>query len=510
VSVETARATEFEEAPKTGPSLLQSVIAAVVCPFDRVLAGMVGAGFGIAAICLYLDLTCAALDLSLARLGLRTPHDRPLRKQSAKAWTIIDTRRLILWRQTGIHPDVIGVRLNRSANAVRGKARRLGIPAPDRGTLRRVDPWSLPDPIPGFGFPVPSSADFCEPAAREQPAAAAKAAHPQPAAEDTRQRGRPANDAPAAPTRSKRRRKETVQRELALLSVVAKVEPLAAPAPLSEPEQADSSPIGDLVVPDKIGTESDLASEPDIAASTKAKEASRATFATTQPANSPSYELLPAVPRPALASKPEDATPEEGDLTWIGKLQHVIYDEEAVRIIGMRQMGLEHWRSTAAVLGLTPGQLKTIRTRIDIPVDRDRSKFGSTYDPELARFNFDTCGYTLMRERTIPSTGRPGHWFYRRNGSKDWFSLWTQLHVNKTIDKRTYDFSRLPVDLQMSVHSQPLLKESLQFLRGSADEERACRGHAPPVRSGLPGRPGNEMPWTYPGAGSVARGVAYT
>ncbi len=85
MSVESARATRSEEAPKSGPSLLHSLVAAVVCPFDRVLAGMVGAGFGIAAICLYLDLTRAALDLSLARLGLRTPHDRPLRVSARPA-----------------------------------------------------------------------------------------------------------------------------------------------------------------------------------------------------------------------------------------------------------------------------------------------------------------------------------------------------------------------------------------------------------------------------------------
>lgn len=509
MSVATTRASRTEEAPNVGPSLLRSLVSIVVCPFDRVLEGMVGAGFGIAAICLYLDLTRAALDLSLARLGLRTPHDRPLRKPGAKSWSVTDTRRLILWRQTGIHPDVIGVRLSRSANAVRGKARRLGIPAPDRKALRRVDPWSLPDPIPGLGFPDPASAEVSEQAAHARQSAEARAADQQQAGEDSIQPRQPTDDAPAAPARGNRARKATAQRELARLPVIAGEEQVCALAPPSKPEQGNSSPVAGSAISGEISKNSERVGDTAIAAGTGAEEPRVATSAANHPTNATTSSVLPAVPRAALASQPEGDTPVDDDLTWIGKLRHVIYDKEAVRIIGMRQMGLEHWRSTAAALGLTPGQLKTIRTRIDIPIDRDRRKFDTTYDPELARLNFDTCGYTLIQERPNPTTGRPGHWFYRRNGNKDWFSLWTQLHVNKTIDKRTYDFSRLPVDLLTNAHSQNLLKGSRQFMQGSADEKRACRGHTPPVRSGFPGRPGDEMPWTYPGAGSAARGVAY-
>ena len=71
-------------APFSGSGLLLSLAAAATVvadiPFDAVLAGMVAAGHGIEAICLYLDLSRAALDYHLVRLGLRTPHDRPQRK----------------------------------------------------------------------------------------------------------------------------------------------------------------------------------------------------------------------------------------------------------------------------------------------------------------------------------------------------------------------------------------------------------------------------------------------
>ena len=481
MSIETAVATRSEEAPKAGPCLLHALVAAVICPFDRVLAGMVGAGFGIAAICLYLDLTRAALDLSLARLGLPTPHDRPLRKQAAKGWSVTDTRRLILWRQTGIHPDAIGAGLDRTANAVRGKARRLGIPAPDRKTLRRVDPCSLPDPVPGFGFPDPASAALSDQAAHAPPSARTETAPPQSA----------------------------IERSMQLLPVVAAEEPASEPTPRSEPEDVDAPPVVAAAAPAGISAAAEPVGRVEAATTAQAQTPGLAAPFVTRRANAPTPPLLPETLRQPRVSRPGHAAPDDDGLKWIGELPHVIYDKEAVRIIGMRQMGLEHWRRTAPVLGLTPGQLRTIRTRIDIPLDTDRGKFDATYDPELAQLNFDTCGYTLMQERPNPDTGRPGHWFFRRNGSKDRLSLWTQRHVTKTIDKRTYDFSRVPVDLKTSVHSQPLPKGSLPFMQGAADEKRACRGLAPPVRSGLPGRPGHEMPWTYPGAGSAARGVAY-
>lgn len=135
------------------PGLLQSFAALAVLPFDPVLAGMVGAGLGIEAICLYLGLSRAELDQCLVRLDLRTPHDRPMRKAGSRGWPAQDVRRLIYWRMTGIHPVSIAERLARSVGGVRSKCRRIGVPAPSRKLLRRVDPSTLEDPPPGFGFP---------------------------------------------------------------------------------------------------------------------------------------------------------------------------------------------------------------------------------------------------------------------------------------------------------------------------------------------------------------------
>ena len=155
MSADLSGASQPGRVPISGPGLLLSwpAAAAVSVSFslDAVLAGMVAAGQGIHAICLYLGLTRAVLDEHLVRLGLRTPHERPLRRPGPRGWSVLDTIRLIAWRVAGIHPEAIAERLGRSANAVRAKARRLGLPRPDRKALQRVDPATLEDPVPGFG-----------------------------------------------------------------------------------------------------------------------------------------------------------------------------------------------------------------------------------------------------------------------------------------------------------------------------------------------------------------------
>ena len=146
--------------PGSSGSLLSLAAAAATAaarfPFDAALAGMVAAGQGILAICLYLGLTREALDDHIVRLGLRTPPDRPLRNPGPKGWSTLQTIYLIVWRVAGIHPETIAQRLSqlgppRSANAVRAKARRLGIPRPDRKSLRKVDPATLLYPVAGLG-----------------------------------------------------------------------------------------------------------------------------------------------------------------------------------------------------------------------------------------------------------------------------------------------------------------------------------------------------------------------
>ena len=233
-----------QKGPIPPAGLLLTLAAAVVFPFDRVLAGMAAAGHGIEAICLYLGLTRTVLLEHVVRLGLATPHDRPLRKSGARGWSVLDTMRLIAWRVAGVHPETIGARLGRSANAVRAKARRLGLPVPDRKTLRKLDPGTLEEPVPGFGF-----ADLSQTPRSDAPAAASPASlcgraagqvsiggslgrteiTPPPEPEPNRE------SAKRPQPRPPRARPAEGQRELQLFRVVRNPEPVPAPVPIQQP-----------------------------------------------------------------------------------------------------------------------------------------------------------------------------------------------------------------------------------------------------------------------------------
>ena len=141
---------------RSGPCANANQWSSVAVPFDALLQGMVGAGLFLEALCAYLNLARELLFTHIIRLGLPTPPDTPLRKPSTRGWTIQEIQWLIAWRSSGVHPEIIGQQLSRprSANAVRAKARRLGLPVPPRKSLFRPTreqlllPLSLAEPAP--------------------------------------------------------------------------------------------------------------------------------------------------------------------------------------------------------------------------------------------------------------------------------------------------------------------------------------------------------------------------
>lgn len=280
---------------------LQVALVAAL-PLDEILTGMVGAGLGIEAICLFLGLSRSVLDASIVRLNLRTPPNTSLRPPGPKGWSVGDVMRLIAWRVAAIHPDTIGLRLGRSANGVRSKARRLGLPLPSRKALRRVDPHTLPDP-PG-----------------------AAAASPSP---------------PAAGPVS--------QRMLPVFGIVRDWRPpVQAPAP-----QAAAAPVA------------------------------------------------PVAP---------------SDLAWIGQLRRTDRDEAAVKALSMRYFGGQHYKATARDAGMTEAALRSLLSRIQLPRDHDRSKFGPTWDEECARATLERSGYVLQRDISFPDWAeekRPLFWRHK-------------------------------------------------------------------------------------------------
>jgi hypothetical protein len=147
------RLREEEEAPPAPSSFPHPPPAAVRFPFlDHLLHCMIAAGQGVQALCFFLQLTREALDAHIVRLGLATPHDRPMRKGGAKAWSGPDAFLASVLRRIGVHPQVIGRVLSkpRTANAVRTKLRRMGVRGPSRAELFKPDPASLRLPDAGM------------------------------------------------------------------------------------------------------------------------------------------------------------------------------------------------------------------------------------------------------------------------------------------------------------------------------------------------------------------------
>jgi hypothetical protein len=358
VSAGLSGASQPERVPISGSGLLfactAAAAAAVGFPFDPVLAGMVAAGQGIQAICLYLGLTRPALDEHLVRLGLRTPHERPLRKPGPRGWSVLDTIRLIGWRVAGIHPETIGQRLGRSANAVRAKARRLGLPRPDRRSLRRVDPAGLKDPGPSIAFAAPAEE--------------AEAPSQSPSAEC----GAVAGVVPVRPGQ------------------------LADGISSSRPEAILPSPVAPSTPGDSANAQGELP------------------LVCVDPAKSPpAKQDMLLVSRPSVLAQlpPRDCEywreigeHPEGvgllleDLGWIANLRSLRLNGVAVLAMGLRSMGGQHWRSIAADARLTSGCTRTELSRSLLPRDFDRRKFGPSWNAECAFATLEFSGYELAED----------------------------------------------------------------------------------------------------------------
>ena len=383
--------TQRPREPLTLPPLVRSIAAIVLFPFDDVLRSMVTAGQGIEALCILLGLTRSLLDDHLARLGLRTPHDRPWRKPGARGWSIADTIRLIAWRVAGVHPQIIGERLGRSAGAVRSKARRLGLPAPARKLLHKPDPKTLRDPEPGFGWRATSHPPA--PATPEQACGRAAGA--------ITFRGREAAETPAQPAETASGGKLTGffggslgQRELPLFGVIG---------------GTDRQP----VAPEGQQTDRNIA------------------------------QLARPVPT-FVMPKTEAEVDFNGDLTWVGTIRRPLTNKLVVWICGMLYLGGLHYVEAAKRVGMTPGAFRTIKTRTSIPVEVDRKKFGSVFDEQAARETLAHSGYVLRHCMTA-SESRDGkgnwYWVHKKDVSK--------IRFSPTKRKRDHDiegrFSRIMI-----------------------------------------------------------------
>lgn len=356
-----ARTTEQSASPalSVGPAL--HLVAAARCPFDIVLAGMVAAGQGLGALCLLLSLSRDALFESLVRLGLQTPHDRPMRKPGARGWSVPDTLRLMAWRMAGIHPETIGLRLGRSANGVRAKARRLGLPAPDRKLLRRVDPATLSDPDACSRFLQNGIDD----------GSVARTAPPLPKS----LRDRPSSARSASPSSS---------------TAVAALP--AFPA------------VG-------VGGSAAAATKAGACGLQSASQRELPVFGLARPT-----QILPPPSSAQKSGVPAQSSP--SDIAWVGACRRVETNEAAIMALSMRYFGGQNWKHIAADAGMSPAALRSVLSRIGLPRDPDRKKFGPTHDPECARVTLEQSGFRLERDNSnvdLDPSRRPLFWKHKRD-----------------------------------------------------------------------------------------------
>ena len=487
MSARSAAAIAVREAPKVGASLLLAIAAAVVCPFDSVLTGMIRAGLGVEAICAYLGMSRAIFDYNLIRLDLPTPHDRPRRRGGRRPWSDDEVRCAIYWRRIGVHPESIGLSFHRSTSAVRNKLYRLGVPAPDRRKLHKVDPATLKHIAPDLGFPVPP----------EQQVSSAT----------TNSGGMSHTVFAIVPAATETGR--------AVQTIVLTEKGARTRRDGGAPGQSELTLLRDVP-------------------SRKAKPANVLDVAVVDTPREQNREaLLPVCKTTDDGGRGEARIIGPADLIEqyrvAGKVRYPDTNDAYLKWLTLLYLGGMHYRAMAAYLGRTPSAVQAILYRMQIPRDTDRAKFGRTCDLECAVARMNQWNFELVRCRAnpdLPDDKRPLFW-RRKNDSGNRKRRCARLKNNEIDEYSKYKggqtveiMTRAQLEAQRrmlntgSGPQQPArlhatMTVSPPIHRGAAHEQFASRGHAPAVRSGLSRNAGKPMPWAYARNGGTARPVAH-
>jgi hypothetical protein len=486
MSARSAAAVATQEVPRVGTGSLLAAAAAIVCPFDCVLAGMIRAGLGVEAICAFLGISRAVLDHNLVRLDLPMPHDRPRRKGGRRAWEDDETRFAIYRRCQGIHPESIGLPFGRSAPSVRRKMHQLGVPTPDRKKLHRVDAATLDRTLPDFGFPVPPE-DRDDPAAttppgdifhNDLPIVSAKSDDSSPATAPTGTR---------KGTRTRRNVDVPGQRDLTLLTGV----------PASKSEPTDFCDVVTVATSVEDTIEADLP----VCNALDDNDVNKAQV------------LGPA----DLIDKHH----------VVGKVRHPDTNKSYLIWLTLLYRGGMHYKAMSAYLGLSPSAVQTILYRMQIPRGKNRSSFGWTCDLECAVAELAQWDFVLVRcmsNPELPDHQRPLFWRHRRDKGMRTRRC-TRLKNNEIEDFFKYKegnsieiMTRAQLEAQRrhsnsgtgNLHPARLhasVQDFLPIQQGATNEQFALRGHASVGRSGFSRDARDQMPWAHPRNGSATRSV---
>jgi hypothetical protein len=251
---------------------------------------------------------------------------------------------------------------------VRAKARRLGIPRPDRKRLHRVDPASLEDPAPRFaGAADPASSESF----RGSPLARCGTA--------TGPVGvRGAADAPAI---------GTLRPSNALTESPAVTRRLRDPPVRRRADQPELPWLPNI-------PHNDLSAAADAAARAGAPGPE---VVTVPPQIWPIVVELEGRIRAEV--KLGDVVPKLADIRWVGETRRVLRDGAAILALSLRYFGGQHWKWIARDTGMHEPQLASQLTRIRLPRDFDRWKFRKTFNLECALYTLLDSGYLLRRSK---------------------------------------------------------------------------------------------------------------
>jgi hypothetical protein len=361
-------------------------LAAARSPLDYVLAGMVAAGQGIEALCLYVGLARTVLLDRIVALDLPTPHDRPLRRPCGKhPWLAGDVQELTRLWVAGVRVVCIANLLRRSPGAIWSKARRTGLPKRDRTKQIWLEPSSWPV---GIVEPAP-----VVPAACEAPVADMAATVPTTA---------PVHAFASAPTTPAPEKNGAIASPALALGSVAAAEgrPIAAPqTTIIEPDVAERATC-EATVADIAATVRDAA--PVVASPSLQTASVSERNEATAPRVLPLGSVVVAEGEPIVAqrgpARVADAATGVGRRRKQSRPGQITWFREADEIVGLRWWADQHAKDIAREMSdqcnmeLTASAVSSRCHRLQLP-----PRYGNTlvkhFDPSVAERNIKASGY---------------------------------------------------------------------------------------------------------------------
>jgi hypothetical protein len=400
-------------------ALLAGLGRAVRLPFDAILAGMVSAGVCIETLCEVLELTRSGLDDHVIRLGLRSPSDKTARRRSARSWSTADEQKALVWRAAGVHPEAIGANLTkqRSPNAVRTKLRRMGQARPPRKELFRPDP----------AFFTAFSTDWASPF-------------------DTAAPSRPADNCGRAAGPANVRGAQATPATVAVAGVEA-----SSPIPVTSQSSGRPAPGSAVAALDPAKRATGSA---DAKGRNQARRAtgdgqrefgffsgvggSERAHTVTVRGKVTGASPQQGVERPPSVLKPIPATCEAvdfSDLSWIASVKRPLTHKPTVHAIGTLVMSGVDYRAAAKLVGKTVASFRTLRTRMGVPVDRDRRKVVQVFDPHVASATKDRGGWIVAKSLNTEDYRGPPLYFWKRQADRN-------THLSPVLRKHDPMFAR--------------------------------------------------------------------